>query len=108
MRPDGTLVLYDWELFRRGVPAVDLAITVVGLGDRARYAALAACYVDEWRTVGRSLPWSAGDLTRDIALAKAASVVHLLAAYTEGRMRPREGLIPWLVEAVPPWMQQLA
>src|SRR5579883_2966731 len=35
LRADGTIVLYDWERFGQATPAIDLAITVPGLGDRA-------------------------------------------------------------------------
>ena len=45
LRDDGTLALFDWERFGRCSPALDLAITVPGLGDETAYRAVATSYL---------------------------------------------------------------
>jgi aminoglycoside phosphotransferase (APT) family kinase protein len=107
VRPDGTVALYDWELFRPGVPAADLAPAVPGLGRTDMFRRMAARYLAEWQRSGETLPWSLDALTRDIALAKLATVVMLLAAHAEGRARVPEDHVARLVEAVPQWLKAL-
>lgn len=107
MRPDGSAVLFDWERFRPGTPATDLAITIAGLGDDQQYGVLANRYLAQWRTTIGEQPWAPATLARQIALAKVATVVDFLAMHSEGKVRPREGLIPWLLDAVPPWLSRL-
>lgn len=107
VRANGTLVLYDWERFQRGIPATDLAITVAGLGDRGTYAELAAGYATAWPS-DEALPWSVETLARDIALAKVATVIEFICLYAEGAVRPVDGLIPALRERVPPWIHALS
>jgi aminoglycoside phosphotransferase (APT) family kinase protein len=107
VRRDGSLALYDWELFRRGVPASDLAPAVAGLGAGDAYRQIAACYLDEWGRAGDTLPWSLDMLARDIALAKVAAVVMLLRAHADAVARIPGGYITWLVASVPSWIQSL-
>lgn len=107
MSADGGAVLFDWERFRAGMPATDLAITIAGLGDRQQYAELAERYRTAWRPTGGDLPWPAERLAAQIALAKVASVVGFLSMYREGAVHAREGLIPWLLDAVPAWLGHL-
>ena len=108
LRHDGSLALFDWELFRRGTPAVDLAILVMGLGEAAKYERLAACYLETWRGITPAEPWATTTLARDIALAKVLTVVSLLSAivHQEGRVPLR--LREQLAEYVPPWLLELA
>ncbi|HZU77282.1 MAG TPA: phosphotransferase [Dehalococcoidia bacterium] len=103
-RADGTLVLYDWELFRRGVPATDLAITIAGLGNAEAYQALAGRYIDAWPDDAGPLPWTRDALAQDVGLAKVASVVDFLSLYARGAVHATEGLIDWLIESVPAWV----
>ena len=101
VRLDGGLVLFDWEQFGRGTPPVDLAILVAGLGNPSTYAQLAAAYLDRWRTITAVPPWPPGTLARDIALAKAWSVVSFL-----GRTAPDEGTAP--AERHAPQVEEMA
>jgi hypothetical protein len=107
VRGDGTVVLYDWELFRRGVPATDPAITVPGLGDTAKYADAAACYLEEWSDIGGLLPWSHARLARDIALAKVEAVVSLLHAHATTAVHVPEATTAWLSDEAPARMESL-
>jgi aminoglycoside phosphotransferase (APT) family kinase protein len=107
-RADGTPVLYDWELVRRGVPALDLAVLVAGLGDAAKYEAVAACYLEERSRLTDAPAWRAESLPRDIALAKAWTVASLLRACVTGGGRVPDALRAQLTEDVPPWIISIA
>ena len=103
-RADGSPVLFDWELFGPGTPAIDLAIVIPGLGNAGQYAAVAESYVALWSQPSDRLPWTVEQLARDIALAKVASVVRLLAAHADGAARVGEALVTWLVDQAPAWL----
>jgi aminoglycoside phosphotransferase (APT) family kinase protein len=109
VRPGGGLALFDWELYRPGLPAADLAPTVPGLPSPDRFRQTAACYLDAWREVdgGLCLPWSLEALARDIAVAKAVTVVMLLRAHADKLARVPDEVVKQLVETVPPWLQRL-
>jgi Ser/Thr protein kinase RdoA (MazF antagonist) len=108
LRADGSLVLFDWELFGPGTPAIDLAIVIPGLGNAAQYAAVADCYVELWACQPDTLPWTNAQLARNVALAKIASVVRLLAAHADGSARVGAELVAWLVDKAPAWIGELA
>lgn len=108
LRADGSPVLYDWELVRRGTPPIDLAILVTGLGDEAMYEQVAACYLDAWRATTNRPPWAGATLARDIALGKVWSVATFLRACVTNEGRIPERLRGQLAEYVPPWVQRLA
>ena len=103
LRDDGTLVLFDWERFGRGTPALDLAPTLPGLGTAADYHRVARRYLAAARNRGRS----AEVLARDVGLAKAWTAVEFLAGATEGRV-PDGPHLTWLREHFPPWVRALA
>jgi Ser/Thr protein kinase RdoA (MazF antagonist) len=107
LRADGSLVLFDWEICRPGIPAMDLGITVSGLGSPDKYRAAATAYLDVWASWGEPLPWTHTELARDIALAKAETVIHLLSVHATNAARVPEQTIAWLVETVPPWLRSL-
>lgn len=107
LRPDGSPVLFDWELFGPGTPATDLAIIVPGLGDRAAYNEVAAAYLAAWDGA-EALPWDAGALSRQIALAKIASVVQLLDGHVNGTADIGADLLAWLTATAPAWVQTIA
>jgi hypothetical protein len=108
VRTDGSLALFDWELFRPGVPASDLAPAVPGLPMPEHFGRMAAAYVAEWQRKGDTLPWSPDELARDIAVAKVATVVMLLCAYQDGTARVPDDFVARLVEIVPPWLTSLS
>lgn len=107
VRSDGSLALYDWELFRRGVPAGDLAPAVPGLPAPTHFRQMAAAYVAEWQRMDDTLPWSLEESARDIAVAKVATVAMLLSAYKDGTARVPDDFVERLVETVPPWLISL-
>jgi aminoglycoside phosphotransferase (APT) family kinase protein len=107
LRANGSLVLFDWELCRPGIPAMDLGITVPGLGDRQQFEAAARAYHDVWAGWGEPLPWTRVELASDATLAKAETVFHLLSAHATNAARVPEQTIAWLVETVPGWLRGL-
>jgi hypothetical protein len=55
-RMDGSPVLFDWELFGPGTPALDLAICLPGLGEPSQFATLASLYREIWSREHGALP----------------------------------------------------
>jgi hypothetical protein len=127
-RADGTLALFDWELFRPGVPATDLAITVPGLPSREMFALAAEAYLaclsgERGAALGTSiadqparslpvaaltrLPWSSEELVEQMCVAKVGTVVAMLAAQATGLARVPEETVSSLVRTVPGWMETL-
>lgn len=107
-RPNGELVLFDWELFRRGMPASDLAPAVPGLPERSEFAAAARAYAAAWRESGEELPWPITAFKRDIAVAKVRTLVMLLAAHTRGLARVPDDYVASLVARTPAWLEDLS
>jgi thiamine kinase-like enzyme len=88
---NGDLVLFDWDRFGLGTPALDLAITVPGLGSTEEYAKVAAMY--------RGKPDD--KLAREIALAKVWAIVDIL-----GYVQVLELMRPFLGD-IAVWLEQL-
>lgn len=109
-REDGELVLIDWERFSYGHPAIDLAITMPGLGskDGSMEGRIAGRYRECWeRNMGR-VPVELGDLKRLIRVAKLWSVVEFLA---NEKLKP--GLYPtetvaYIVRELPSFLGRIA
>ena len=91
---NGAPVLFDWDRFGLGTLALDLAITVPGLGSREDYAKVAATY--------RGKPDA--QLAREIAIAKVWVIVDILGYVKETRVHER--MQPFL-ESIPTWLEQL-
>jgi hypothetical protein len=112
LRDDGMLALYDWERFCAGTPALDLAITVPGLGDAAAFQQVAAAYLQAGRA--ESPPAETASprgrdegLARDIAVAKVWVVVEFLSHHASGAIRGGVA-IEGLVQRFPGWVGELA
>ena len=91
---NGEPVLFDWDRFGLGSPALDLAITVPGLGSRNDYEKVAATY--------RGKPDA--KLAREITLAKVWVIVDVLGHVKETLVH--EQLQPFL-ESIPNWLEQV-
>ena len=103
LRANGQLVLFDWERFGRGTPAVDIAITVLGLGNGASYRRAATTYL-----ANRSIQMDSheiADLTHSICVAKAWVIVDLLSkvATNEVEYAP---VMDKLLEYLPAWLEE--
>lgn len=91
---NGEPVLFDWDRFGLGTPALDLAITVPGLGSRAEYEKVATTYRGK----------TDAQLARGIALAKVWVIVDILGYVNEILIHER--MQPFL-ESIPTWLEQL-
>ena len=97
VRDHGALVAFDWERHGFATPALDLAITVAGLGTRRGYEELARVY----RADGsRADPC----LSRDIAAAKVWVLAQFLGDIASGAAQPFAGVVDWLTTEVPRWL----
>jgi hypothetical protein len=88
---NGDPVLFDWDRFGLGTPALDLAITVPRLGSKENYEKVAAIY--------RGKPDA--QLAREIALAKVWTIVDIL-----GMVQVFELMRPYLGD-IAAWLEQL-
>lgn len=95
VRHDGSPVLFDWERCTLATPAIDLAISVPGLGDRSDYEKVAAYYPSRYE-----------GLVDDIARAKVWVVIEFLAGYAAGTTNPTFDIAP-LISAFPEWVKSL-
>lgn len=106
IRDDSTLVLFDWERFSRGTPALDLAITVPGLGDPAGYALVAARYLTD--ASGEPGPSATIEhLAREIGLAKVWTIVDFLSGYALNPSRRTQPVVEYLISTLPAWLKTL-
>jgi aminoglycoside phosphotransferase (APT) family kinase protein len=106
LRADGSLVLFDWERFCRGHPALDLAAIVPGLGTDEAFAAVAGGYAAALDEVDSTTvrPLDVSRLAREIALAKAWNVVELLAGIAAGHGGANR-ILDWLRGSFPDWVR---
>lgn len=80
IRKDGTIVLFDWERISSGSPAIDLSITMPGLGtlDNSLEALISKRYLQFWTKASIDFPFSEKELLHQINLAKIWSAVEFL------------------------------
>lgn len=105
LREDGTAVLFDWERIALGTPALDLAITVPGLGDPAAFRRVAESYLQD-----TSSGHAQDELIRDIAAAKVWSLVEFLsnaARFDLGHGGDLGETARWLAAQFPDWLRSM-
>ncbi len=109
LRADGSLVLFDWERYCRGTPALDLAAIVPGLGTPEDFGMVAEGYADALTRAGDSTSESLdiAALAREIVLAKAWNVVELLAGIAAGHQGAGR-MLGWLRGSFPDWVRAQA
>lgn len=106
VRQDGTVVLYDWERFGRGTPAIDLAITVPGLGEIATFRAVADRYLSQQTDFPLQAVPSRTALMHDIVVAKIWSVTEYLSTYNRDTLA-HSTTIDVLVQQFPTWLERM-
>ncbi|HEY0735312.1 MAG TPA: aminoglycoside phosphotransferase family protein [Herpetosiphonaceae bacterium] len=107
LRADGSIVLFDWERLGLGAPALDLAISVPGLGRPADFQAVAAGYLAHDSTPTQPDRSLVDTLAREIAIAKTWNVVEFLSMAASGDLAI-QSRIPALVQALPAWLTTMA
>ncbi|WP_120512671.1 phosphotransferase [Photobacterium salinisoli] len=101
-RDQGELVLFDWERFGRGSPAIDLAPLVKGMGNVEDYQAIARRYLAYSTLIPED------QLIRQIILAKAWIVVEVVNLLTERKKASAEQYLSWFRQVVPDWLNLAA
>lgn len=106
LRADGSIVLFDWERLGRGAPALDLAISVPGLGQAADFQAVAAGYLAHEPALTQPDQPMIERLAREIAIAKTWNVVEFLSMAATGDPAI-QSRIPALAQALPAWLAMM-
>ncbi|WP_026476318.1 aminoglycoside phosphotransferase family protein [Alkaliphilus transvaalensis] len=80
VREDGTVVLFDWERISCASPAIDLAITIPGLGtpNDSLETLITKRYLSKWRDSYIEFPLQELKLLKQIKLAKIWSAVEFM------------------------------
>jgi hypothetical protein len=100
MRDDDTMVLFDWERFGRGTPALDLAIATPGMATVDDCHKVAAGYLESGSSAVKSL-------AQQIARAKVWNVIEYLAMARAGDVAEMRG-VESLVSRTPAWVESIA
>lgn len=97
-RENGDLVLFDWERFGKGSPAIDLAPLIKGMGTKQtfidaaeRYCRL--CFCRDFNA-----------LAREIAIAKAWIVTEVIVLLNERKKAAFPFYLNWYREQLPGWL----
>lgn len=101
-RQNGDLVLFDWERFGKGSPAIDLGPLIKGMGTKQTFIDLAERYCQH----ARRHDFNA--LAREIAIVKAWVVTEVIMLLSE-RQKPTFYLYRnWYKEHLPDWLEDVA
>ncbi|MGY5957239.1 phosphotransferase [Kosakonia sp. BK9b] len=98
-RDNGDLVLFDWERFGTGSPAIDLAPLIKGMGTQQAFIDLAERYQ---RLSSRS---PSKTLARDIAIAKAWVVTEVVILLHERQKAELPFYLDWYRNHLPGWLE---
>lgn len=102
LRVDGSIVLFDWERLGLGAPALDLAISVPGLGQAADFQLVTARYLEHNPALATT-DTAIEELAGEIAIAKTWNVVEFLSMAVAGD-DTIQARIPALIQALPAWL----
>ncbi len=97
-RENGELVLFDWERFGLGNPAIDLAPLVKGMGGEEDFRVLARRYCQ------LNSRFNADVLAKEIALAKAWIVNEVVLILSERGKLELAQYLGWYREVLPEWL----
>ncbi|EGR1329813.1 phosphotransferase family protein [Vibrio cholerae] len=98
IRQNGELVLFDWERFGYGSPAIDLAPLVQGLGSMDEYASIIERYTQH------NSSFAADELTKHLVIAKCWIVIEVINILIS-RNKPEAAIyIDWYQKNLPAWL----
>ncbi|SKA70770.1 Phosphotransferase enzyme family protein [Pantoea ananatis] len=100
-RENGELVLFDWERFGLGNPAIDLAPLVKGMGGEEDFRVLARRYCQ------LNSRFNADVLSKEIALAKAWIVNEVVLILSERAKPELAQYLGWYREVLPEWIKNM-
>lgn len=100
-RHNGELVLFDWERFGFGSPAIDLAPLVSRMGSQPEYTAIVDKYIRHNSVV------SGEQLFKELIIAKSWLVIEVTNLLVR-RNKPETSLyLNWYNENVPKWLESV-
>ncbi|ELY4870314.1 phosphotransferase family protein [Cronobacter sakazakii] len=99
-RENGEPVLFDWERFGRGSPAMDLAPLIKGMGTAQAFVQMAGRYCRF------SSHYPVSELAREIAIAKAWIVTEVVILLHERQKASLPLYLNWYRENLPDWLNQ--
>lgn len=105
LREDGSAVLFDWERFTIGSPAIDVAIITTGLPGKDALRHTAERYLEVNQNVTDK---NLDDFAEDVKIAKVWTTVEFIYDFAT---RPDTGIpaktIEWLRREAPGWLESL-
>lgn len=100
-RANGDVVLFDWERFGRGSPAIDLAPLIKGMGTKHAFTDLAERYCQ------LSGQRNSTALAREMAIAKAWIVTEVITLLYERKKSTFPLYLNWYQEHLPDWLDNI-
>lgn len=97
-RDGGDFVLFDWERFSTGSPAIDLAPLIKGMGSEQKFIEFAERYT----CISRN--YNPNDLAKEIAIAKAWIVTEVVVLLNERQKSDFQFYLSWYRENLPAWL----
>ncbi|MCS2154396.1 aminoglycoside phosphotransferase [Scandinavium goeteborgense] len=97
-REHGDLVLFDWERFSTGSPAIDLAPLIKGMGSKQKFIEFA----ERYNCISRN--YNLTDLAKEIAIAKAWIVTEVVILLNERQKSDFQFYLNWYREYLPAWL----
>ncbi|WP_437749945.1 phosphotransferase family protein (plasmid) [Enterobacter mori] len=100
-RGNGDLVLFDWERFGKGSPAIDLAPIIKGMGTKQTFIDIAERYCQ------LSFHHDFNALAREIAIAKAWIVTEVIVLLDEREKAAFPLYLNWYRKHLPGWLDDV-
>lgn len=91
-------VLFDWERFSTGSPAIDLAPLIKGMGSKQKFTDFA----ERYNCISRN--YNTNNLAREIAIAKAWIVTEVVLLLYERKKSDFQFYLNWYREHLPDWL----
>lgn len=100
-RDNGQLVLFDWERFGYGSPAIDLAPLVSRMGTLSDYEFLVDLYLPHNNLISRE------DLIKQLIIAKSWIVIEVTNILVARNNPQASKYIQWYREQIPTWLSSV-
>lgn len=101
IRENNELVLFDWERFGKGSPAIDLAPLVKGMGNKDAYTDI----IEHYTKYNPNL--NATELFKHIIISKAWLVVEVTNLLTERNNSMSNKYVKWYNKNLPAWFDEI-
>ncbi|GHA32685.1 phosphotransferase family protein [Photobacterium aphoticum] len=101
-RSNGELVLFDWERFGYGSPAIDLAPLVSGLGTIADYKSIVENYIQYHSTIPKDT------LVTHLIIAKCWIMIEVVNILVNRKKPETELYLNWYRQHAPSWLEACA